>query len=55
MDDDALRACFDGRGRVEMRVDDATVAARAGQIAHALGYRRLSRRRSRHVGLRPPD
>ncbi|MFC8794879.1 hypothetical protein [Streptomyces cinereoruber] len=44
MDDDAVRASFDGRSRVELRPHRVTAAGRQRieEIAHALGYRLLA-------------
>ena len=41
MNGDEIRSRFDGRGRVEFRLD-ASALPRAKDIAHALGYRLLS-------------
>ncbi|MCS0600246.1 hypothetical protein NX794_03200 [Streptomyces sp. LP11] len=46
MNDDEIRARFDGRGQVEIRLGLAE-RARAERVAHALGYRLLSRD---HIG-----
>lgn len=50
MEDDEIRARFDGRGHVEIR-GPVAVKARAEEIAHALGYRLIATEESRGAGL----
>ncbi|WP_405844839.1 hypothetical protein [Streptomyces sp. NBC_01518] len=54
MDDDEIRACYDGRGRVELLPGRATAAhrRRAEEIARALGYRLLAVENLGRAGVR---
>ncbi|MEU8484894.1 hypothetical protein [Streptomyces sp. NPDC048641] len=54
MNDDEVRALFDGRGRVELIPGRATAArlSRIEEIAHALGYRQHSIENLGRLGVR---
>ncbi|MDK0524358.1 hypothetical protein [Streptomyces sp. ML-6] len=54
MKDDEIRASFDGRGRVELRIGHVTAARRRRieEIAHALGYRLVMVENLGQLGIR---
>ncbi|MFD8821520.1 hypothetical protein ACFV1C_04005 [Streptomyces sp. NPDC059605] len=54
MQDDEIRAGFDGRARVELRIGLVTAASRRRieEIAHALGYRLITAENLAELGTR---